>query len=104
MDDVEFEPYDEPVQKRIGEGHKNDQSWVEKKPNNKNTFRPFILVILICIVITACVFSYLYYQSTILNRNKTTAELLEIKNALFLYKESIGNYPNKLVELAKGRP
>jgi hypothetical protein len=105
MSDVEFEPYDDSNLKRIGNGKDADEQQVEKRPFNKNTFKPRNFTTLIVLIIASSgIFSFLYYQSRTHYPEQTKSEILEIRSALYLYKESFGTYPNQLTELTKSRP
>jgi len=105
MDTIEFEPYDSQNLKRIGTGQDSDGNQSGKNPIDKNKSKPGYYKIAIAILIAVVgVFSFKYYQNTILYPKQTNAELLDIRSALYHHKESFGTYPNQLTELAKGRP
>lgn len=91
-------PSDNEEQKRIGTNYSEPAE--VKKPENKKNYR----IIIILIILIVGIISYFYYQNNIRYPKQTKTELLEIRNALFHYKESFGKYPNHLTELVKGRP
>ncbi len=101
MDDIEFKPYDDENLKRIGTKNDRDENQNEK-PDKKKP-RNFTVLIIAAIVVVGF-FSFQWYQNNFLYPKETKNELLEIRNALFQYKESFGFYPNQLTELTKGRP
>ncbi len=105
MKDIEFEPFDEPAPKRIGTGSDIDDTSLERNSPKKRKSKSVLVVTLVFLIsIIAIIFLYQYYQKSVVNKDKTSAELIEIRNALYLYKEGFGIYPNRLVELAKSRP
>ncbi|MGJ8592381.1 MAG: type II secretion system protein GspG [Aquaticitalea sp.] len=101
MDDIEFKPYDNDNLKRIGTG-KDADTYEDKKPVKKKP-RSFRLIIIL-MIISGAFLTYLWYQNNILHPKQTESELLDIRSALFLYKESFNAYPAQLTELTKGRP
>lgn len=105
MDDIEFEPFEDQDLKRIGPKNDADKAQDSKRPFNQNKFKPSNFKILIFVVIAVvCFFGFIWYQDNIRHPEQTKNELLDIRNALYLHKESFGTYPEQLAELAKGRP
>jgi hypothetical protein len=102
MVDFGLIPSDNDKQKKIGPHTYGDVGEVEKKPSNKNRLKPSYIIIIMFAIL--CLFGFEWYQNNFLYPKQTKSELLEIRNALYHYKESFDVYPNELTELAKGRP